>query len=117
MKNKKATRYFSSTQEKKVAKAVCGVTTANSGATAFSKGDVKSDSWLYECKTKTTVSKSISIQKEWLDKLEEERFAMGKQYCALCFDFGGNLRNNERYYILNENTFKQFLKLQEENNE
>lgn len=115
MQNKKATRYFSSIQEKKVAKAVCGKTVANSGATLFSKGDVKNDRWLFECKTKTSDSQSISIKREWLEKLEEEKFSMGKEHCALCFDFGTTLRNNKRYYILTENEFKRFLRLEEEN--
>jgi hypothetical protein len=98
MQNKKSTRYFSSTQEKKVAKAVKGKTVSNSGAPLFVAGDVQSDKWLFECKTKTSDSQSISIKREWLEKLEEEKFSMGKEHCALCFDFGV-LQNSERYYI------------------
>lgn len=109
----KPTRYFSSKQEKHVAKTVGGKQVANSGATAFSKGDVRNDKWLIECKTKTSPSQSISIKKEWLEKNEEEAFAMGKHYSALCFSFG-DLHFDKQYYILNEQTFKEFLKLQEE---
>lgn len=101
--NKKATRYFSNKQEKKVAKAVGGTKVANSGATPFSKGDVRTDNWLFECKTKTTPCNSMSIKREWLDKNAEEAFAMGKDYNAIVFDFG--IGNN--YYIVDEKTFLQ----------
>lgn len=111
--NKNSTRYFSSRQEKKVAKAVKGKTVSNSGAPLFVAGDVRNDKWLIECKTKTSPSQSISIKKEWLEKNEEEAFAMGKHYSALCFSFG-DLHFDKQYYILNEQTFKEFLKLQEE---
>lgn len=113
MKNKNSTRYFSSKQEKHVAKVIGGHQVANSGATKFSKGDATNDKWLIECKTKTSPSQSISIKKEWLEKNEEEAFAMGKHYSALCFSFG-DLHFDKQYYILNEQTFKEFLKLQEE---
>ena len=74
------TRKYSSKQEKRVAKDIGGKVTSNSGATRFYKDDISTDSMLIECKTKTTTSKSVSIKKEWLDKLKEERFAMGKSY-------------------------------------
>ena len=61
--NKSSTRYFSSKQEKAVAKAVGGKKTANSGATPFQKGDVRTDNWLIECKTKTSPSESMSIKR------------------------------------------------------
>jgi hypothetical protein len=109
----KPTRYFSKHQENTVAKAVGGKRTANSGATRWSKGDVKTDKWLLECKTKTSESQSISIKKEWLDKNAEEAFAMNKPHSALVFNFGG-LHNTENYYIINEHEFKRLLKLDEE---
>lgn len=108
----KPTRYFSNKQEKHVAKAVGGKQVANSGATKFSKGDVRNDKWLIECKTKTSPSGSISIKREWIEKNEEEAFAMGKEYSALCFSFG-DLHNDKQYYILNEQTFKHFLEMEE----
>lgn len=95
------TRFYSDKQEKKVAKAINGRQTANSGATAFSKGDVKTENWLVECKTCTTKKKSFSIKQEWLDKNQEEAFAMGRQYSALAFDFG----TGNNYYIVDEKTF------------
>ena len=108
--NKKSTRYFSSRQEKKVAKALGGKQVANSGATMFSKGDIRTENWLIEAKTKTTESQSMSIKKEWLDKNAEEAFAMGKQYSALVFDFGCG----ENYYIVDEKTFIEMKNALEE---
>lgn len=106
--NKSSTRYFSSKQEKSVAKAVGGRKTANSGATKFSKGDVRTENWLLECKTKTKPSDSFTIQKSWLEKNEEEAFAMGKHHSALVFDFG-DLHNPEHYYVINEYEFNRLL--------
>ncbi len=102
--NKHSTRYFSNKQEKKVAKVVGGKQTANSGATKFSKGDVRSENWLFECKTKVKESQSITIYKDWLDKNAEEAFAMDKDYNALVFDFGDE-HNPKTYYIVDEKTF------------
>lgn len=108
--NKSSTRYFSNKQEKRVAKAIGGRKVANSGATMFSKGDCVNDNWLIECKTKMTESNSMSIKKEWLEKNEEEAFAMGRQHSALCFNMG----NSDDYYIISEKEFKRFLKLEKE---
>ena len=100
------TRFYSSRQEKAIAKAVGGKKVANSGATTFNKGDVKTEDWLFEAKTKTSESQSFSIKKEWLLKNKEEAFAMGKAYSALVFDFG----DGHNYYVLDEKTF---LKMKE----
>lgn len=86
-----------------MAKAVGGKQTANSGATAFSKGDVRTDQFLIECKTRTSDNKSFTIKEEWLLKNEEEAFAMGRD-SALCFDFGPSA--NKRYYIISERLFE-----------
>lgn len=61
---KKPTRYYSDKQEKQIAKATGGKQTKNSGATCFEKGDILTDKFLLEAKTKTTSSDSISIKKE-----------------------------------------------------
>ena len=98
----KPTRFYSSKQEKAVAKVVQGKQVANSGATAFNKGDVNTENWLIECKTATTAKASFSIKREWLEKNREEAFAMGKHYNALCFDYGNG---GQRYYIVDEKTF------------
>ena len=101
----KPTRFYSNQQEKSVAKAVSGKQVSNSGATPFKKGDVETQHWLIECKTKVHESESVAIRKEWLLKNEEEAFAMGKQHSALAFDFG----DDNRYYIISEKEFRRFL--------
>lgn len=87
MKNKSSTRYYSSKQEKQIAKTVGGKLQPNSGATLFSKGDVKNDEWLFEAKTCIKEQESFNIKKEWLDKLKQESFAMRKEFFALVFNF------------------------------
>ena len=106
MPNRRPSRWYSSRQEKQVAKTISGKVVPNSGAIRFGAGDVTTDQWLIECKTKMNASKSFSIKKEWLDKNKEETFAMGKSYSALVFNFG----DNENYYVVDERTF---LKMKE----
>lgn len=109
-----STRYYSKQQEKRVAKSVGGNRTANSGATAFQKGDVITKDWLIECKTKTKDCNSFTIKEEWLLKNAEEAFAMGKNNSALCFDFGPNA--NKRYYVISERLFNILKQCIEEDN-
>lgn len=103
-----STREASSRQEKAISKAVGARRTPNSGATLFSKGDLYTDSLLIEAKTCMQPKNSFSIKKEWLKKLKEEQYAMGKMYSTLCFDFGDE---KDRYYIFDENTFTYILSL------
>ena len=106
------TRFYSNRQEKAVAKIMNGKQTSNSGATAFQKGDVTTENWLIECKTSTTEKQSFSIKRDWLKKNKDEAFAMGKEYNALCFDFGDN---GKRYYVIDEKTFKEVMKWTQHN--
>ena len=106
MASKGTTRYYSAKQEKEISKLINGKVVANSGATTFHKGDVENDFMLVECKTCISEKKSFSIQKEWLDKLEEEAFSMSKPYCALAFSYG---EDTDNYFVLNERSFKQFI--------
>ena len=99
------TRFYSKQQERAVAKAVKGKVTANSGATAFSKGDVRTKSFLLECKTCTKEQKSFTLHKDWFDKNEEEAFAMNKRYSALAFNFG----DGKNYYVISESLFQTLL--------
>ncbi len=108
------TRFYSNKQEKQVAKAVSGRQTANSGATAFQKGDVITDQFLIECKTRTKDCDSFTIKEDWLLKNEEEAFAMGKNNSALCFDFGPSA--NKRYYVISERLFQYLQNYMEEEN-
>lgn len=102
------TRSYSTKQEKTVATVLGGARTPNSGATAFSKGDILTEQFLIECKTKMTPSKSISIQKEWLEKNQKEMLFMGKQYSAIAFNFGPDEQN---YYIIDESLFQELIEM------
>ena len=104
------TRKYSKAQEDRVAKSVQGKRQANSGATPFFKGDVKTDLFCIECKTATTEKASMSIKREWIDKLKEETFAMGRRFWSLVFNFGG-LHNSENFYIIDEGTFRKLQDL------
>ena len=104
------TRFYSNKQEKHIAKVTGGKQVANSGATAFNKGDVVDENWLFEAKTKTKEGKSFTIQKAWLDKNKEEAFAMGKSHSALVFDFG----DGNNYYVVDEKTFLQMKEVFEQ---
>ena len=103
---KEPTRYYSKKQEDKVAKQFGGERVKNSGATTWAKGDVSLKNLLLECKTKMTDSKSISIQKEWIEKTSKEALFMGKPYSALAFNFGPGQPN---YYIIDESMFETLL--------
>ena len=100
----KPTRYYSHRQEKQVAKELGGTLQPNSGATLFRKGDVTTDKFLLEMKTKTTDSQQMSIKKEWLEKNERESLFIGKPYSALCFNFGPS--DTKNYYIIDEHLFR-----------
>ena len=100
------TRYYSKKQENYVAQHFEGQRTANSGATMFDKSDVKLDNMLVECKTKTSASKSISIQKEWINKNRQEAVFMGKPYSVIAFNFGPG---EENYYIIDEELFSMLI--------
>lgn len=97
------TRFYSNQQEKQVEKNLKGRRTSNSGATRFSKGDLKTKSFLIECKTCTEKKESMSVKKEWILKNRQEAFAMGKPYSAIAIDFG-DVKN--QYYIIDENLFR-----------
>ena len=99
---KEPTRFYSKKQENDLAKQFDGERVKNSGATRFAKGDVTLDKWLLEAKTKMTPSKSMTIQKEWLEKNSQEALFMGKPHSALAFNFGPNEKN---YYIIDEELF------------
>lgn len=109
----KPTRYYSDKQEKTVAKAIKGRQTSNSGATAFDKGDVRTKKFTIECKTKTTNSESITIKKEWLQKLKDESLYMKTSYEALIFNFG---EDTENYAIIDMKLFGILLDLLENTN-
>ena len=103
---KKPTRYYSKKQETTIAKKTGGTRTPNSGATAWSKGDVLTEQFLLEAKTKTTHADQITIRKDWFQKNREEAAFMGKRYSALVFNFGPG---EENHYIIDEDLFQVLL--------
>ena len=103
--NKDSTRYYSDRHERRTAKSLNAKVQTSSGSSAFLKGDVVSNHCLIECKTSRTEKKSVSIKKEWLDKIEEQCFEMGKQFPIVAFDFG----DGENYYVINEMTMRQLI--------
>lgn len=103
------TRSYSSKQEKAVSKAVGGKVQKNSGATDFAKGDVVTsgrNSFLLECKTKTSASESISIKKEWFEKNRQECLLTGTPHQAVVFNFGPD---EENHYIIDEYLFLELV--------
>ena len=96
------TRFYSNKQETHVAKAIGGRKVANSGATAYDKGDVSDNNWMMECKTKVKDSESIVVHKHWFEKNVEESIYMKKDHTAVVISFGPNSKN---FYIIDENTF------------
>ena len=102
---RRPTRYYSTEQEKHIAKELGGKRQSNSGATTFQKGDVVTEDWLIEAKTVTKEQSSFSIKKEWLEKNKEEAFGMRKRHNALAFNFG----DDQNYYVVDEKTFKKLI--------
>lgn len=76
----------------------------NSGAIWFNKSDVVSKHFRIEAKTRIKPSKSITIKKEWLDKIEKEAFLTGKTP-ALAFSFG----DGKDYFILSDKDFYEIV--------
>lgn len=111
----KPTRFYSNLQEAQVSKRIGGRRTPNSGATAFIKGDIQTKSFIIECKTCTEARESISIKKEWLDKLKKQMMANGKTNFALFFNFGG-IYSDENYVIIKEKDFLILKEYMEETN-
>ena len=100
------TRHYSTKQEKQVASKFDGSRTLNSGATPYQPGDVYLDEYLVECKTKMTHSDSITIKKEWLERIKKEALFVGKPKEALFFNFGPDESN---YVIIHEDIFKELV--------
>lgn len=105
MQGGRPTRFYSNRQEKKIAKEVGGKKVANSGATTFSKGDVRTDNFLIEAKTCTKEQKTFTVKREWIKKNQEEAFAMGKMFSAVAIDFG----DGEQYYLINQKLFNKLV--------
>lgn len=92
-------------QEKRVAAIFNGNRTPQSGGGKWKKGDVLSDLFLVECKTSIIEKPSYSISKKILDKADEERREMGKEFYALAFTFG----TEEDFFVINKKAMVYLL--------
>jgi hypothetical protein len=69
---KKPTKYYSSIQESRIADYLGWSAVSASGARPFNPGDIKSSSWLAECKTHTAETNTIVINKAVWKKISTE---------------------------------------------
>lgn len=104
------TRKFSYNQEKRIAKNLGGKVVSNSGATPFAKGDVSLEHILIDGKTLTKKQASVSLKKEWFEKIKSEAFSMNKDAGVVCFDFG----DKDLYYAVDARMFKKLIDAYEE---
>lgn len=108
----------SNLQEKELAKFLGGKVVAGSGCGNFDAGDVDNGLFLIECKTTTKPQTSFSIKRDWMNKIEEQRFESGLRFSALAFRFDPVCKD---YLVIDSDTFKELVdvyleKLKEENN-
>ncbi|ATO48536.1 hypothetical protein P4V86_03230 [Brevibacillus laterosporus] len=71
-----------------------------SGALWFAKSDVVTPLFQIEAKTKARNSKSITLKKEWMEKIEQEAFD-NRKIPALVFSFG----DSTDYFVLRDKDF------------
>ena len=91
MTENKPTKFYSERQEKYVANQLGWEVVTGSGARDCHPGDVKSDTYLGECKTHTTVKKYILMRRLWWNKIVEE--AEARHRIPALFVDNGDLSN------------------------
>ena len=74
-----------------MARTLSGRVQAASGALPGNKGDVLSEDYLVECKR--TDKASLSIKKEWLEKIDQEAAAVNKEFVV-------HIEIQDRAYVL-----------------
>lgn len=72
-----------------------------SGSTPFLKGDVITEDFFIECKTKVKPSSQITVKKEWLEKAREQAYQMRKPDYILALSFG----DATDYYLITPQLF------------
>lgn len=97
-------------QEERVARLFNGKRTPQSGGGKFVLGDVLAEDFFVECKTSVTVKDSYSVKREILNKANEQRREMGKEFYVLAFSFG----DQEDFFVINKKAMSRFLYLQQE---
>ena len=101
-------------QEKRITKSLNQIkaearTTPGSGSMYCAKSDVVCKHFRVEAKTKVKPAKSVSVKKEWMDKIEQEAFETGK-IPALAFSFG----TQTDYFVLKDRDFYSLIEELEE---
>ena len=104
--NKESTRYKSNQQEKRIAKAMGGRQVIGSGSTPFLKGDVIAGKLFIEAKTRVNPSKSIKVNKEWLEKAREQAYSSRKEDYAVAISFG----DGRDYYIIEDRLMEELYR-------
>lgn len=90
-------------QEKSVAKDLNARTVVASGALWGSKGDVRHDNLLVECKTTDKSFYSLTMQ-VW-EKIEKEAIRDGLRLPVMCIDLNGG---QERYAVFKDKDFRHY---------
>lgn len=95
-------------QEERVAKKVGGKRVAGSGASDYSKGDVRLDRFLIECKKSEKLS--LRIKQEWLKKISNEARAKEK-WPALSIEIQGesDLLTEKDWVLVPLSVFRVFV--------
>ncbi len=107
--NKESTRYKSNQQEKRIARSLGGRQVIGSGSTPFLKGDVIAGKLFIEAKTRVNPSKSIKVNKEWLDKAREQAYSSRKEDYAVAISFG----DGKDYYIIEDRLMEELYRCRE----
>lgn len=110
------TRECSSIQEHRIASKLGGVSNSSSGSGHFNKSDVVvgTADLVVECKTCMSPKSSFSIKKDWIEKLKQETFSMGKSNSVIAFNF--YYEDGKDYYVIDDNLMRFLVdKLKEEN--
>ena len=90
-------------QEKSVAKDLNARTVVASGALWGSKGDVRHDNLLVECKTTDKSFYSLTMQ-VW-EKIEKEAIRDGLRLPVMCIDLNGG---KDRYAVFRDKDFRHY---------
>jgi hypothetical protein len=94
-------------QERRVAKFVGGEVQPNSGGTLFGGGDVLTDEFFIECKTKEKPGQSISVKREWLNKASSQSYQQRRDRWAVAISYD----TESDFYIISARQFKELVEL------
>ncbi len=109
------TRDISDVQEAHIAKITEGKVQSNSGGTRFGGGDVHTDHFFIEAKSPMKERKSFSIKLDWIKKMIQQAFQLGKDEAVLAFRFDPD--TDQDFYVLSERQFLEYLRYKEENHD